>query len=920
MSVKIESLPILEPLSNYFTVLQLSPTQEADYIDNLEPKNIDSSIFWKMYASTICYPKDSNEGAIPTNGDVAHQFLNAIIQLSKNLKGIDNSTTSGTVVAELYKLINSSIEAVKKDFTQNYSITDAKDYFDIEGDIIDILEGKILKINNKYIHQILTDIVNSDVYANLSKKSDKADDCDIYLKKIQSEIQNSDNIKKIFSIKHENFDLFQTELSFLMVAQEDLTKETIIKRYFKLVEKNIKDFIKGITKECFNIDYSTISSSDKSMETLRLLQGGNNLVIEQFKKYFTIENNDGSLFKGDYSSINPNLCRFNLKKEGNEIVLFKSLPKIYISESKSSKIYLNKTKFLEFKYNEVGNPNVNLNFQNFLSIVAKAYYLDKDDNTIIGIYNGKNLIANDIKTMTESADINVNENLDYTKLASTCINVVGNTYKLVNSDGSKTSNKPMDISSKSSTPMGTSSVSFDSEQIRNLINNWLSKEEYSYKKLFGSIYDRKNLTPDEMKTLNDDITKWSKEVNSIGDKFTSNTWVRRGNTYWKKVGEAETEYYDRNNIIEQIKETCMAVGTDSSTSDGLNKCMDALKKVTSGEIDKLLDLIKDNGFKKILETPDRLAEILPPQIALKLLKTIGFKKTAVLTDKGSIYIIEPITNWLERIKDTKEYLFKQIKPNMNDLKPLILFLVALVQKNPTLLGNKANLVLPEDKTNTKIFNIPEFKKASDKMPSFEEIRNGFKPLEKFSRGFNIINDSDILLNPFIQILSEAFDDISIVGGGKKRSKYVKGFVQVGLGFENISNELAYDIDRVKEKVNLLTDEKEKNELINFYKKLRDKNIELDINKNEILMGISILQKILVLRQLGLKLDDKIEVTTDQMDKLFKEITKKYNEKLQKYYDDYGTINFIIKQLEIDIAKERGPIVLYDVDIYKDSIM
>ena len=59
--------------------------------------------------------------------------------------------------------------------------------FDIEGDIIDILEGKILKINNKYIHQILTDIVNSDVYANLSKKSDKADDCDIYLKKIQSE-------------------------------------------------------------------------------------------------------------------------------------------------------------------------------------------------------------------------------------------------------------------------------------------------------------------------------------------------------------------------------------------------------------------------------------------------------------------------------------------------------------------------------------------------------------------------------------------------------------------------------------------------------------------------------------------------------------------------------------------------------------
>ena len=71
----------------------------------------------------------------------------------------------------------------------------------------------------------------------------------------------------------------------------------------------------------------------------------------------------------------------------------------------------------------------------------------------------------------------------------------------------------------------------------------------------------------------------------------------------------------------------------------LDKCVNYLKLLSSGTVDNLIDLLmKPNGImEQLAKDPKSLSKKLPPQVALKILKTLGVKKTLGVTSKGNIY-------------------------------------------------------------------------------------------------------------------------------------------------------------------------------------------------------------------------------------------------------------------------------------------
>ena len=77
--------PILEPLAEYFNAVQQATNQPmGNTADINEAGPYNDSVLWKIFASTKCYPPNTNLDSDANSGDIAHQFTLAVFKLAKN--------------------------------------------------------------------------------------------------------------------------------------------------------------------------------------------------------------------------------------------------------------------------------------------------------------------------------------------------------------------------------------------------------------------------------------------------------------------------------------------------------------------------------------------------------------------------------------------------------------------------------------------------------------------------------------------------------------------------------------------------------------------------------------------------------------------------------------------------------------------
>ncbi len=497
------------------------------------------------------------------------------------------------------------------------------------------------------------------------------------------------------------------------------------------------------------------------------------------------------------------------------------------------------------------------------------------------------------------------------------------------------------ISSSTTSPV-TRTVGFDAEAVTKVLNAWLRSEKDSVIYSQPTYYNRPSYSdkPDEKAIWDDKVGTYNYSVSNQFNNLNQNNWIRVGNTYYEvDSAGTKTQFYnnDKKDLNRQLQQTCGVMG--------VGNCVENLQKVSSGGLEKLMELLSntDGILSTLRSEPKGLAEKLPPQIALKILKTLGVKKTMAITSKGNVYLLEPLPNWEKRIQEQNKKLYKFYDDNRTNIQDLLIFLMALIERNPTLLGNKPEMVISNynkkaksDKSDLSVYGtvtikvdkLPETKTSSSSPElSLDTIMREFstRPDSSFYRGIKLYN------SPF---LGAEFDFISallqgntnyLVGGSRTGNK---PNVQFGLGasldakegqLRNFAKELE---NKIKETRDV--------ELSNKVSVANDKLNDLSTEKLEILRALSIIVKLDKLRQLGL-MDNKIAsgesfsnwYTTNPYDPFdknanlntYNELVKYSDQLLDEYYKKYNSIDMMLKLLEEQLVTKTGPILYKNVNPY-----
>lgn len=726
----IVKLPILEPLASYFgTLYKFKPDGNPGNVKiNFETPE-PNDIFWKMYANTKCYPKDSNKDS--SDGDIAHQFTRSVVGLAKNLGEIDPSSTTGTIQEYLVNKIDDSIKRFVTDKLNNNN--NIKDYF-IFKKFVDNSYDVTLK--NNYLQEIINNLL-----LDFDEVIDSSTDCDNFKQSLLT-IKSNDFISNKY-VESWSINMYN-------------------EYYSKLLKEKLESFINKITNNCFRRNYKFISNLTKEnkkkvLDTITMIQNRNDALL-LFNKYFELKDMKNKKID-DYNNLdNFNDLRINLIKQDNgNVILFQDLPYIDIQSG-------------------VGGI--------FISSEEKTY-----TNLI--------KIANDCYRNYNKLIITTNNNpLEYT-------NDVCKNYKPLNNSSNYASVDVNNLKLR-----GALNTVFNIPAIKNLLQNWLRTELSSSSMYITPSSYRVFTTKKERDDFEKGLVDEEKEMEKIIKDLPMNEWVKRGSVYYKRETDGKETRYNLDNENE-FNGTCLSIG---ATADN---CVKVLTKAVSGNLEELKELLKDDNFVNALINPD-LVKQLPPQIALKLLKTFGFKKTVIPSAKGPIFIIEPIEGWLSRLSKTTNgiELVRIINSNPKFMT-LIRFLVGIVHQNPTIIGNNPSVVIPRQPIPTRNIvarpvnyrtwpSIPPTPSAKTTEPvlSLEEIKKGLKPLNSFYKGLNLSNtpfglsNFNPALTRLLSYLQYNGNGLGLYGGGNSR---VVAKVQVGLGL-NFADEFNRVYEIIKKKL------------------------------------------------------------------------------------------------------------------------
>ena len=828
----IVKLPILEPLASYFGTLykfKTSPNYPDDVKINLEePEKND--IFWKMYANTLCYPPDSNKNS--ENGDIAHQFTQAVVVLAKNLKEIDPSTSTGTIQEYLVNKIKTSIQKVLPNIIDQNLVNT---YFEkIMGGIRNQL---ILK--KDYYDNIIQYILHDfDEIININEENKKS--CDTFKKLLIN--------SKIVA--------FDTRSDYITLNGEEDADKYQLEQCYNYINKwlpiELTKLIKDAGNKCYRRDYKfisdlTLENKKKVSDTITMIKNSNDALL-LFNKYFELidKNNNKKIDLDNLNDLNDlNDLRINLIKYGNGYVeLFEYLPFIKYKEGTVEGIFI--------------SPEEKKNKINLIDI-ANDYYRNKNKLNIIPNY----------------------KSLDYTEA----------------------------VCKKNKSQNNTA---FDIPAIKNLLQNWL-RTELSSSSMYSTPSSYRVLTTKkERDAFVEGLVDEEKEMEKIIKDLPMNEWVKRGSVYYKRETDGKETRYNLGNEKE-FNDTCLSIGATA------NNCVKVLTKAVSGNLEELKELLLNDNFVDALINPD-LVKQLPPQIALKLLKTFGFKKTVIPSAKGPIFIIEPIEGWLSRLSKTTNgfELVKTINSNPNFMT-LIRFLVGIVHQNPTIIGNNPSVVIPEQPIPTPLIKRepvpwPTWPKMSinkkntsstneEKVHSIEDIKKNLKASNRFYNGLDLSNTPFGLsnFNPALERLLSflpyyASNGLVLNGGGNSR---VVAKVQVGLGF-NYADEFIRVYNIIKKKLG--TDLPD-----GLDKVISPKLRAFKSQEEHLLEELSKLQKLSTLKELGL-----LEGVTNDENYIDNNL-ENYQNKIDNYMKNRKKTDNTLKTL-MKMYQHLLPANLYDIRI------
>ena len=828
---EIVKLPILEPLASYFgTLYKFKPGgNPGDVKINFSSDNPEQNdIFWKMYANTQCYSADSNNDA--KNGDIAHQFTQAVVALANNLKEIDPSTTSGTIQEYLVNKIEPSIKKVFPNGIKENKLVEI--YFEKKSGR---LRNELL-LKKKYYDEIIKEILDDfNEIIQINKDNNKS--CNKFKQILLNSISEPFDDRNNYVTLNGEKDADIYELNQCNAYFNEYLPDSLIK------------LIKEAGDQCFRREYKLINQingkdKQKIINTIELIKENNNANI-LFNKYFEFKDKDNNKID-NYKNLDLDNTRINLKKNNTgEIKLFRDLP-------------------LRSKDGEIFTSNKQSIHSTELFDIADTYY---NDNTNTNF--GYELI--DAK----------NDSLDYTEAVCTNIKPKNNTV-------------------------------FNVSAIKNLLQKWLNKEKSTPSYMYSTPSSYRVLsTKEDLKKFEDELVNEEEEMKKIIRDLPENKWVKRGSVYFKRDTSGKETLYELNNNA-QFVETCASVGYSNDDTN----CIRVLTDAVSGDLEKLKELLKDDTFVKALNDP-KLVQNLPPQIALKLLKTFGFKKTAIPSVKGTMFIIEPIAGWLNRLSKTTngKNLISTINSNKNFMT-LIRFLIGIVHQNPTIIGNNPRVVIPKQPiTPTNIVTQPQpvtwrtwpsipvktIETTKEHVLTIEEIKKNLKPLNFFYKGLNLSNTPFGLSN-FNPVLTKFLSYIPyngnglIRGGGNSR---IVAKVQFGLGL-NYADEFIRVYNIIKEKL--------KNNLpIEIGNKINSQLTTFKYQEITLLEELSKLQKLSTLKELGL-LEGIVNNENDIQNNL-----KDYQQKIDDYMKNRKKTDNTLKTL-MSMYKNILPSNLYNISI------
>ena len=961
-------LSILEPLASYFDLLHKSTSldqgKNGPGLVNIDFDNTDpdpDAIFWKMFANTRCYDADSNPDSKPEFGDIAHQFTKAVIGLALNMQTIDPSSTSGSIEAELLGRVEPAIKNAIGNI-DTLKIFNIKDKDELNGLFTESIEKDtsnqyIFKSNdlvlNQDIIQIIFDVILNE-NDNLTNKSSNVQACKDFLDTL-------------------TIDSLTTEIT------EVVTKEKVLFRklsdYLNDLDDKIKAWIKVNSAECFARKYTMISEidntnglKDKIVEMLTNIENGN-LKSALFVKYFELKDINGNNIDIADAKSNEATSRINLRKNPNgRALLFLDLPNNFIdtSDQDSGVIYVNnknrEAQLLTFSTLQENSQG--------LSMIAEAFYRGNDDTSMLDNELTTNALRQVVTYILNEDDnndalkqvISFKElsPLDYTE--AVCKNHIKGVTPTPTptptpvADTADPYTPPPPIAIATGTPSpspiatGTPSPSpftsdpdaaattstFDVSAIKTLINEWLKGEKTSNSKstpYTRAAYKVLNKKEDREK-FTADLKSDREEMEEIYKNLPENQWVKKGNVYYKRLSDetgkfTETKYLDGKSDDEQFDNTCKSIGYDGNVSG----CIKALTSATKGDFKSLKELLDDATFVAALNDPD-LVKLLPPQIALKLLKTFGFKKTIISSPRGPIHIIEPTLNWLNRIEKSNKELYDLVNGNTGLMK-LVRFLVGIVHQNPTIIGNNPNVVIPKEKPvsvhakSTKPINtwtispetIAKYSAKSSGVSTgtssstsgltLKDIIKGLdtKPRRDFYNGLSNLKNTPFglsNLNPVFQQFLNYFPGAGTRAGygfnGGARSSRIVARVQVGLGLESADNFSAV-FNKIKDKVKGLVDDND------YIDKMEGRLTNLKTEENSLLEDLSKLQKLATLKELGL-----LSLVSGVKAENFDELIKNYDQRVKDYFKNRNKSEKLLTTFRRMVESTPTPTRLVDFGI------